>query len=79
MYNAPEARMLAHHNIVQGLWKGINTATKGWTFTAEQTVAGLQGLPQPEEIITEWQCAWGVLTDLQLDGEGEDMGHRCND
>jgi hypothetical protein len=52
-----EARIRAHHNIAQGLWKGIKAATKGWTLTAEQTVAGLQGLQQPEELITEWQRA----------------------
>ncbi len=44
-----------------------------WTITTEQTVAGLQGLPQPEELIPEWQRAWDELTDLTLDGEEEDM------
>ncbi len=36
-------------------------------------MAGLQGLPQPEELIPEWERAWDELTDLKLDGEGEDM------
>ena len=36
-------------------------------------MAGLQGLQQPEELIPEWQRAWDELTDLKLDGEGEDM------
>ena len=35
------------------------------------TVAGLQGLPQPEDRIAEsrWQRAWDEMTDLQLEGE----------
>jgi hypothetical protein len=37
----------------------------------EQTVAGLQGLQQPEELIDVWQRAWDEITDMQLDGEGE--------
>jgi len=68
-----EARIRAHHNLAQRLWKGIRDASKGWIITTEQTVAGLQGLPQPEELIPEWQRAWDELTDLKLGGEGEDM------
>ncbi len=68
-----ETRIRAHHNLAQRLWKGIRDASKGWIITTEQTVAGLQGLQQPEELIPEWQCAWDELTDLKLDGEGEDM------
>ncbi len=59
-----EARIRAHHNLAQRLWKGIRDASKGWIITTEQTVAGLkglvaglQGLPQPEELIPEWQRA----------------------
>jgi hypothetical protein len=52
---------------------GIRDASKGWIITTEQTVAGLQSLPQPEKFIPEWQRAWDKLTDLKLDGEGEDM------
>ncbi len=60
-------------NFAQRRWKGIRDASKGWIITAKQIVAGLQGLPQPEELIPEWQRAWDELTDLMLDGEGEDM------
>ncbi len=63
----------AHHILVQRLWKGIRDASKGWIITTEKTVAGLQGLPQPDEFIPEWQRAWDELTDLKLNGEGEDM------
>ena len=37
------------------MWKGITDFTKGWIIITEQTVAGLQGLPQPEDRIAEWQ------------------------
>ena len=66
-----EARIRAHHNIAQRLWKGIAESTKKWTITVEQTVAGLQGLPQPEEQIGDWQRAWDEMTDIHLEGEGE--------
>ncbi len=36
----------------------------------EQTVAGLQGLPQPAERIGDWQRAWDEMTDIHLEGEG---------
>jgi hypothetical protein len=32
-------------------------------------VAGLQGLPQPEEQIDAWQRAWDEVDDLHLEGE----------
>ena len=64
-----EARIRAHHNMAQRLWKGIESSTKGWTFAIEMTVAGLQGLPQPEDRIAEWQRAWDEMTDLHLEGE----------
>jgi hypothetical protein len=48
-----EARIRAHHNLAQRLWKGIRDASKGWIITTEQTVAGLQGMQQPEELIPE--------------------------
>ncbi len=44
-----EARIPAHHNIAQRLWKGIKDASKGWTIVTEKTVEGLLGLPQPED------------------------------
>ena len=40
-----EARIRAHNNIARRLCKGIADSTIKWTV--EQTVAGLQGLPQP--------------------------------
>jgi hypothetical protein len=38
-----EARIRAHHNLAQRLWKGIRDASKGWIITLEQTAARLQG------------------------------------
>ncbi len=38
-----EARIQAHHNLAQRLWKGIRDASKGWIITVELTVTGLQG------------------------------------
>ncbi len=32
-------------------------------------MAGLQGLPQPEEQIDAWQRAWDEVDDLHLEGE----------
>ena len=64
-----EAILWAHHNMAQRLWKGIKDATKGWTIVTEQTVAGLQGLPQPEEQIDAWQLALDEVYDLHLEGE----------
>jgi hypothetical protein len=37
----------------------------------EQTVAGLQGLPQPADQIEEWQRAWDEVTEMHLEGEEE--------
>jgi ribonuclease HI len=64
-----EARIRAHHNMAQRLWKGIKDSTTGWTIVTEQTVAGLQGLPQPEEQIDAWQRAWDEVDDMHLEGE----------
>jgi hypothetical protein len=33
-------------------------------------VAGLQGLPQPEDQIDEWQRAWDEVTDMTLEQAG---------
>ena len=66
-----EARIRAHHNLAQMLWKGISVATKQWVVAVEHTVSGLLGLAQPEEHIDVWQRAWDEITDLDLEG-GED-------
>jgi ribonuclease HI len=66
-----EARIRAHHNLAHRLWKGIEDATSGWTLAIEQTVAGLQGLPQPADLINDWQRAWDEVSDIHLEGEGE--------
>jgi hypothetical protein len=66
-----EARIRAHHNLAQTLWKGILGATKQWVITVEQTVSGLLGLAQPEEHIDVWQRAWDEISDLDLEGEGD--------
>jgi hypothetical protein len=65
-----EARIRAHHNIAQRLWKGIKEASRGWTIVTEQTVAGLLGLPQPEDQMGEWQLAWDEMDNWHLEGEG---------
>ncbi len=64
-----EALILAHHNLVQPLWKGIEDSTNGWIIITEQMVAGLQGLQQPKDQIYEWQRAWDEVTDLHLEEE----------
>jgi hypothetical protein len=66
-----EARIRAHHNLAQTLWKGILGATKQWVITVEQTVSGLLGLAQPEEHTDVWQRAWDEISDLDLEGEGD--------
>ena len=66
-----EARIRAHHNMAHRLWEGIQASTKGWVIAIEQTVAGLLGLPQPEARLDEWQRAWDEVTDVHLEGEGE--------
>ena len=66
-----EARIRAHHNIAQQLWKGIKDVSRGWTIVTEQTVEGLLGLPQPENRMSEWQRAWDEMEDMHLEGEGE--------
>jgi len=67
-----EARIRAHHNLAQMLWKGISDATKQWVIAVEQTVSGLLGLEQPEEHIDAWQRAWDEISDPDLEGEGDD-------
>jgi hypothetical protein len=54
------------------LWKGILDATKKWIIAVEHTVSGLLGLEQPEEHIDVWQRAWDEISDLDLEGEGDD-------
>ena len=66
-----EARIRAHHNMAHRLWKGIQASTKDWVIAIEQTVAGLQGLPQPEARLDEWQKAWDEVNEVHLEGEGE--------
>ncbi len=61
-----EALIQAHHNMPQRPWKGIEDSTNGWIIVKEQTVAGLQGLPQPEEQIDTWQRACDKVTDELL-------------
>ena len=68
-----EARIRAHHTMAHRLWTGIQDHTKGWTIVVEQTVAGLQGLPQPEGHIDDWQRAWDEIADIHLEGEGEQI------
>ncbi len=46
-------------------------STKGWVIAIEQTVAGLQGLPQPKNQLDEWQRAWDEVADGHLEGEGD--------
>ena len=36
-------------------------------------MAGLQGLPQPEGHIDDWQLAWDEIADIHLEGEGEEI------
>ncbi len=55
--------------MVQLLWKGNEDSTNGRILVTEQTVAGLQGLPQPEEQINAWQLAWDEVTMEHLEGE----------
>ncbi len=66
-----EARIRTHHKIAKRLWQGIRAAAEGWVITTEQTVAGLQGLPQPAERIDDWQRAWDEMADVHLEGEDE--------
>ncbi len=42
-----------------------------WTIAVEQTVAGLQGLSQPEDRTDDWQRAVDEIADIHLEGEGE--------
>jgi hypothetical protein len=71
-----EARIRALHKLAQRLWKDIRdvsklTASKGQIITVNQTVAWLQGLQEPEELIDDCQQAWDEIADMQLDGEGD--------
>ncbi len=45
-----EARIRAHHILVQMFWRGIEDASKWWIIAVDQTVVGLQGLTKQEEI-----------------------------
>ena len=47
-------------------------------ITTEKTVAGLQGLPQPEDCLGDWQRAWDEMVDAHLEG-GEDGEGRAED
>jgi hypothetical protein len=64
-----EAQIQAHHNMAHRLLKGIEDSTDGWIIVTEQTVEGLQGLPQQEEQIDSWQRTWDEVTDELLEGE----------
>jgi ribonuclease HI len=70
-----EARIRAHHNLAQRLWRGIEDATKKWVFTVEATVEALRGLQQPAELIDSWQRACDEISDTDLeatDGPGDE-------
>ncbi len=58
----------SHWRTCSRLWKGIEDSTQGWTICVEQTVEGLQGLPQPEDQIDSI-VAWDEVTDMHLEGE----------
>ncbi len=64
-----EAWIWAHHNMAQLLCKETEDSTNGWIIVTQQTVAGLQGLQQPEEQIDAWQLAWDEVTDELLEGD----------
>ncbi len=44
-------------------------AAKKWVITVEQTMAGLQGLPQHEARIGDWRRACDKMTDAHMVGE----------
>ena len=62
-----EARIRAHHNLGQGLWRQIRNASKGWVWAEEATVEALQGLSQPEDQIDLWQRMCDEITDTDLE------------
>jgi hypothetical protein len=66
-----EARIRAHQNMAHRLWEDIQASTNGWVVAVEQTVAGLQGLLQPEARLDEWQRTWDEVADEHLEGEEE--------
>ncbi len=70
-----EAGIQAHHTMAMPLWQGLMAAAKGWVINTEQTVAGLQGLPQPAEGMDDWQRAWDEMTEVHVEGTLTLMQH----
>jgi len=66
-----EARIRAHHNLAEALWKGIKAAGQKWVILKELAVpvVGLQGLNPPSDRIAEWYRALDEMTDEQLEAE----------
>jgi ribonuclease HI len=60
------ARIAAHHTLAGMVFNAIRAAGGGWDVHRELTVAGLQGIPVPEDAMQDWYRMFDYLTDGDL-------------
>jgi hypothetical protein len=63
-----EARIRAHHNLVERLWNKLGHTAARVVIYREMTVESLRGIEAPLDCRDEWQRALDELTDSDLAG-----------
>lgn len=61
------ARIAAHHTLAGMVFDVIRDAGRGWAVHRELTVAGLQGLPVPQDAMADWGRMCDELTEQDLE------------
>ena len=56
----------AHHTLAGMVFNMIRDSGGGWAVHRELTVAGLQGIPVPQDVMTDWYCMCDELTEHDL-------------
>jgi hypothetical protein len=67
------ARIAVHHSLAGMVFDMVRDAGRGWAVHRELTVAGLQGIPVPEDAMTDWYRMCDELTahHLMTDAEAD--------
>ena len=60
------ARIAAHHTLAGMVFNAVRDAGGGWAVHRELTVAGLQGIPVPQDAMTDWYRMCDEITDDDL-------------
>ena len=60
------ARIAAHHTLAGMVFNAVIDAGGGWAVHRELTVAGLQGIPMPQDAMTDWYRMCDEMTEQDL-------------